>query len=462
MNWNTDVNDDELQKSARCLINKAVNRYEDKAKDHAIVLNKDDSVKYQAQYNVDKVRPMYLGKDNLLAKFKVNAEQRRLINSEEESYSKYSSLILKSDIPYWINKDELFYKAVVKCDITPVLSDHKAINNLINFCQIKNYNELVEAQILPPPPDLSQDIANQIWQPDSYLLNQIKQNLNIIIKEHGSCCVPFAFTGEMSKDGHSEIYMPPSCIFDSEDAYYHTLFHEITHVQLVKDRSLQSAVIAEIASINRDQAERVKAKNEIAAELGASILLSVYKSGELPVELSDYSNAYMNSHGVFALTEDEHQEIVEATSLAVHHVLEAVPQIALHKDAPYQQEVSISKTFGNERERHVVIDADYEVLNQLIGSKSLVDAMSQQRLAHAELLLQQIKHQMKQMKRAELEQQAQARVQTQTERPAGKELAAAQPERGAKNTAQTPAKTSVSKPQPSKTKEPSKSRDMER
>ena len=38
MNWNTDVNDDELQKSARCLINKAVNRYEDKAKDHGLSL----------------------------------------------------------------------------------------------------------------------------------------------------------------------------------------------------------------------------------------------------------------------------------------------------------------------------------------------------------------------------------------------------------------------------------------
>ena len=256
--------------------------------------------------------------------------------------------------------------------------------------------------------------------------------------------------------------MPPSCIFDSEDAYYHTLFHEITHVQLVKDRLLQSHVLSDISLENTDAAKWIKEKNEVAAELGASILFSVYKNGGMPDDLTKYSNAYMNSHGAFALTEAERKEVVEATSLAVHHVLEAVPQIAVHKDAPYQQEMSTNKSFGTERERHVVIDADYEVLNQLIGSKSLVDAMSQQRLAHAELLLQQIKHQMKQMKRAELEQQAQARVQTQSERPAGKELAAAQPERGAKNTAQTPAKTSVSKPQPSKTKEPSKSRDMER
>lgn len=429
-------------------------------KSQNIVLRKED----QAHYTVDKIRPKQLDGNGELHKFKgSDREINKLINSSENKLSNISSLI-NSDIPYWINNKDLTTLAIIKNNIVPEIRRSFIGFDLINLNNITNYNKFVELEVFPQPPDFSQEIANQVWQPDAYLLNKIEQNLNISIEEHRSCCVPFAHIPEIAKDpnAHGSIHMPPSYVFKDEDGYYHTLFHEITHIQLVKDRSLQSAVITDIASINKDQAERVKAKNEIAAELGASILLSVYKSGELPVKLSDYSNAYMNSHGVSALTKDERQEVIEATSLAVHHVLEAVPQIALHKDTLYQQEISTGKSFGNERERHVVIDADYEVLNQLMGSKSLIDAKSQQRLAHAELLLQQIKHQMKQMKRAELEQQAQARVQTQAQRPAGKELAAAQPERGAKTTAQTPAKTSASKSQPSKTKEPSKSRDMER
>lgn len=422
-----------------------------------IILPEEEKVKYY----LDKIRPMQFDRD-VLVSFQDNTNNNESINLIEVKLSNYSSMI-GSNIPYWINSYDLYAIAVADYGIPARVSPSNK-SSLINFHEIENYKELVEVEFLPAPPDFSQEISKQSWKPNRDLLTNIEQNLNVSIEEHGSCCVPFAFTAETAKNvnGQSVIHMPPSFVFKSEDAYYHTLFHEITHVQLVKDRSLQSAVITDIASINKDQAERVKAKNEIAAELGASILLSVYKSGELPVKLSDYSNAYMNSHGVSALTKDERQEVIEATSLAVHHVLEAVPQIALHKDTLYQQEISTGKSFGNERERHVVIDADYEVLNQLMGSKSLIDAKSQQRLAHAELLLQQIKHQMKQMKRAELEQQAQARVQTQAQRPAGKELAAAQPERGAKTTAQTPAKTSASKSQPSKTKEPSKSRDMER
>ena len=387
-----------------------------------------------------------------LHRFVVDSEGGRLINSKEKELS-YQSSKKGYDVPYWVEPRLLAAMAISKYDIIPDIR-YQSRDDLVNFGEIGNYRELVDAGMLPAPPDLSQEQRSRAWTVDGSLFEELYQHAKISVEECGSCCVPFAHTGAVAKDAnaYSAIYMPPMDVFKSKDAYCHTLFHEMTHVQLVKDRALQSAELArkELES-NPEEASWVRHKNEIAAELGANLLAHVFIFNKLPQEPDKYSVAYMHSHGVGVLAPDEHHEIVLATSKAVYHTIEAVPQIAHYS----YEHAGAGKSDSPRPSARQIIDVDYEELNRLPSSD-----FASMRRSYLEYSLDQVKCQLKRHIEAQ-----QAKQIKPNEKPAGEKLQQPAPKHEHHPAPSRTAQPNASKGQTAKTKaqpEASKSRDFER
>lgn len=391
---------DGIKKSAELLLGSAEEAAA--ASSDALPSAKDE----QAQYRVDKIRPMQIGADGQLHRFVVEEEGDLLINFEEEKLSYVSSVMLQSDNPYWVTLEDLIELTTINHGLDPVLSRHDVARfGVINAGLITNYRALAAAGALPSSPDLSPDKESQSWYLDNILQQDVFRCMNISIEEYGSCCVPCANVADLANDAsaRSTIYMPPMCLFYSLEGYCHTLFHEIIHCQLVKDRSLQSyAMSSQELQNDPEEAAWVRHKNEIAAELGSSLLSHLFTRYELPQKLDDYSAAYIRYHGVAYLSPSEHSDIVVATTKAVYHVLKAVPLISRYHYKPSIQEEKALEALEESRlgedaetrrigDHHKVVDVDYEVLNRL-----LMRNLAVQQRSHLERLLPQVKNQLKQ------------------------------------------------------------------
>ena len=206
------------------------------------------------------------------------------------------------------------------------------------------------------------------------------------------------------------------------------------------------AYIFSILTAARSQAVRLMQWQEIDFARGIWTIPIAHDKIKEPNRIRSIVLSSLYTNGEAKLTDDERNEIISATHLAIKHIIEAFPEI-VNPNYERNSEETSEMLYQEQKQSNDKIKDAYT--KQLTLARSVVFDSS------SPALKLQIK--------AELERQAaNEHVHLQQTKPAGKELAAAQPERGTKTTAQTPAKTSVSKPQPSKTKEPSKSRDMER
>lgn len=208
------------------------------------------------------------------------------------------------------------------------------------------------------------------------------------------------------------------------------------------------AYIFSILTAARSQAVRLMQWQEIDFARGIWTIPIAHDKIKEPNRIRSIVLSSLYTNGVAKLTDDERNEIISATHLAIKHIIEAFPEPEIvNPNYERNSEETSEMLYQEQKQSNDKIKDAYT--KQLTLARSVVFDSS------SPALKLQIK--------AELERQAaNEHVHLQQTKPAGKELAAAQPERGTKTTAQTPAKTSVSKPQPSKTKEPSKSRDMER
>lgn len=103
------------------------------------------------------------------------------------------------------------------------------------------------------------------------------------------------------------ISMPPKARFRSEEDYYHTLYHEMTHATGHKSRLNREGVVQPV----KFGSERYS-KEELIAELGAAFLSN--QAGTLDRVRFDNSAAYLNSW--MSKLKDDHSLIVSASSHA--------------------------------------------------------------------------------------------------------------------------------------------------
>ncbi len=429
--------------------------------DDAAKLNKTtDELKkdLEAPYDTSKLFPKIVSPSKYINK-------KELIIPKDDEVLFFSTLasLKNSHCPFWISVDDVVkfneFSKDVKILVPFFAKDEQYYNNkdsdsssnnslsndankYINLKDIMNYNELCKLGILPEPFLDVKNPPKPSWSVDDKL-EQVLLNNKIEIRELGACLIPFVTRSEVQTSlvcgSNIIIYSPPSFFYDDRKDFYATIFHEMMHIQLIKDNLLGNDTSDFIS-------DKIKQKNEIAAELGSCVLNSLHDQKGIPKELDDFGKAFLYTNGVAKLTDDERNEIISATHLAIKHIIEAFPEI-VNPNYERNSEETSEMLYQEQKQSNDKIKDAYT--KQLTLARSVVFDSS------SPALKLQIK--------AELERQAaNEHVHLQQTKPAGKELAAAQPERGTKTTAQTPAKTSVSKPQPSKTKEPSKSRDMER
>ncbi len=124
------------------------------------------------------------------------------------------------------------------------------------------------------------------------------------------------------------VHMPERCFFDSEEAYYSTLFHELAHStghasRLVRKSLLENKGIDSAG----DTARKVYAEEELVTEMGASFLNA--HAGLIEDEISN-SAAYLQSWIDVLKGKDARGWIVRAASQAqkaANYILNIQPEV---------------------------------------------------------------------------------------------------------------------------------------
>lgn len=124
------------------------------------------------------------------------------------------------------------------------------------------------------------------------------------------------------------VHMPERCFFDSEEAYYSTLFHELAHSTGHASRLARKSLL-ENKGIDSagDTARKVYAEEELVAEMGASFLNA--HAGIMEDELSN-SAAYLQSWIDALKGKDAKGWIVRAASQAqkaANYILNIQPEV---------------------------------------------------------------------------------------------------------------------------------------
>lgn len=109
------------------------------------------------------------------------------------------------------------------------------------------------------------------------------------------------------------VHMPESRFFDSEEAYYSTLFHELTHSTGHASRLARKSLLENKGMFSDDEGRKIYAEEELVAEMGASFL-NAY-AGIFDNELAS-SAAYLQSWINALKSKDAKGWIIRAASQA--------------------------------------------------------------------------------------------------------------------------------------------------
>lgn len=458
------------------------------------------SVRVNYRYDIESVRPKLYrfelndknGITHLTEFFNRNDDE--LVNPN--SIKKISSLELQLqdygirhefDSPVWLRVDDIHnfnldnfqrggifpyiqlndpqFSCTIKGIVKSIYSDKGYTFNTIDGCniqivnlgQIDNVDELVasKAMLLPK---LNFNKESTAWEHDSNFDKLLEKRLNVGIKEYGCCCIPYMNISDALNDRfhdrHASIYMPPSSVFDDRKEYYSVVMHELTHIMI--DRSFPLG--------------ESRPQNEVAAELGASVLIGLFEHKE--PQLDKFSTNYVIGWGIADLQRrGELNRALEACTHAVMNVREAIPEID-KCDRSGNRIVFYNPNLVAESSLHAAASD-----NQIGRSNEIQKRISQLRRNHLDDALAEVKYQMKQLL---LESKQEQQAKAQSEGPAGKKLGAAQLEQSKANlqtqapSGQTKAHSTPSgsrpnqarpnenKTPPNRAKELTKSRDMER
>lgn len=139
---------------------------------------------------------------------------------------------------------------------------------------------------------------------------------------HQGCAVP------CYRPATDSVHMPEPGFFESEEAYYSTLFHELAHSTGHSSR-LARASLLENKGINADgdTARKTYAEEELVAEMGASFLNA--HAGLIEDEISN-STAYLQSWINALKSKDSKGWIIRAASQAqkaANYILNTQPEV---------------------------------------------------------------------------------------------------------------------------------------
>lgn len=82
------------------------------------------------------------------------------------------------------------------------------------------------------------------------------------------------------------VHMPDRCYFINEEAYYSTLFHELTHATGHESRLARKSLLENKGIHHGGEARKIYAEEELVAEMGASFLNAHAGIGETEIENS--------------------------------------------------------------------------------------------------------------------------------------------------------------------------------
>lgn len=392
--------------------------------------------------------------------------------SSFEMYLQMTAINSKFDSPIWLKKSDVdrFNADTLSRRVNslpaielnefkfftiPGVIDDRDIE-IINLGQIDNTDKLIANKVLPS--SFSFDKDSTVWEHDSNFDKLLEKRLNVGIKEYGCCCIPYMNISDALNDRfhdrRANIYMPPSSVFDNRKEYYSIVMHELTHITI--DRSFPLG--------------ESRPQNEVAAELGASVLIGLFEHKE--PQLDKFSTNYVIGWGIADLQRrGELNRALEACTHAVMNVREAIPEID-KCDRSGNRIVFYNPNLVAESSLHAAASD-----NQIGRSNEIKKRISQLRRNHLDDALAEVKYQMKQLL---LESKQEQQAKAQSEGPAGKKLGAAQLEQSKANlqtpapSGQTkahstqsgmrsnPARPNENKTPPNRAKELTKSHDMER
>ena len=123
------------------------------------------------------------------------------------------------------------------------------------------------------------------------------------------------------------VHMPERCFFDTEEAYYSTLFHELCHASGAKHRLARKSLLENKGIDDTgDTSVRTYAEEELVAEMGASFLNA--HAGIMEDELTN-SAAYLQSWIDALKSKDAKSWIIRAASQAqkaANYILNIQPE----------------------------------------------------------------------------------------------------------------------------------------
>ena len=124
------------------------------------------------------------------------------------------------------------------------------------------------------------------------------------------------------------IHMPERCFFTSEEAYFSTLFHELTHATGHESRLARASLLENKGMDAKESAARkVYAEEELVAEMGASFLNA--EAGIIDAELEN-SATYLNGWISALKSKDARGWIIRAASQAqkaANYILNIEPEV---------------------------------------------------------------------------------------------------------------------------------------
>ncbi len=286
-----------------------------------------DDISDHFKYDVAVVRPkvVYLpGSDDTGTARVFNCSDKRGSLSAFERALSQAAIRLWSNSPHWLDYDDIVKYNMHHSDARPsvVLYDRALTHavsaqradgvkcKLINLCYVKNVDELTSRGVLPQ----LQPEQEPAWQHDVRFDALLVKRLRVNVLEYGSCSTPFVMrTAQVELDRFGDnvanIYMPPSHAFASRENYYDSLFHELSHIMIMRGGYLGT---------NYDQ-------NEVAAQLSARVLVGLFEHKE-PC-LDRFSTNYVISYGIKQLNTKELDDTLRACANAILDVRAAVPEI---------------------------------------------------------------------------------------------------------------------------------------
>jgi antirestriction protein ArdC len=123
------------------------------------------------------------------------------------------------------------------------------------------------------------------------------------------------------------VHMPERGFFDSEEAYYSTLFHELAHSTGHASRLARASLLENKGIDAEGTARKVYAEEELVAEMGASFLNA--HAGIMDDEISN-SAAYLQSWIDALKSKDAKSWIIRAASQAqkaANYILNVQPEV---------------------------------------------------------------------------------------------------------------------------------------